>query len=156
MNTNAWRSALWVSTVGMLLGALLHLLVPWWGPAGYAAVGAPPGLVWMAQAGLWRPLLTCVLIALLLLVAAAYGLSALGRLPRLPLLRPVLALVGMGLLLRGLLFVPLAWLHPQALVMVCGRCQDANAFVWSTSVLCLLLAGGFLAGARFSGRSASR
>jgi hypothetical protein len=153
MSAFRWRSALWLSIVGLLLGALLHLLVPLWGPAGYAAVGAPPGLVWMAQAGLWRPLLTCIVIALLLLIAAAYGLSALGRLPRLPLQKAILALVGTGLLVRGLLFVPLAYLQPDVLARICGRCQDANAFVWSTSVLCVLLSVGYLGAALFSGRN---
>jgi hypothetical protein len=128
----------------MLTAAVLHLLAPIGGPAWYASLGAPAGLVAMAESGSMRPAISCVVIAAVLLVIAAYAFSAAGLLRRLPLRRAVLALVGSGLLLRGLSFLPLAAWQPHLLSGLCGRCEGVNAFLVVTSLLCLFPGATFV------------
>ena len=131
-----------------LFGALLHLVIPFGGPGWYAFFGAPPGLVQMAQAGSLRPVISCLVIAAVLSAVAAYGFSGAGLIRRLPLLRPVLALVGFGLLVRGLGFLPLAMWWPRVLSGLCGRCDGPSPFLLITSALCVCVGIGYLLGAR--------
>jgi hypothetical protein len=139
----------WLFASGSLcaLGALLHLAIPLGGPAWYSFAGAPQGLVAMAQAGLPRPAVSCIVIACLLGAFAVYAFSALGLLRHLPAMRPVLGLIGAGLALRGLWFPVLALHDPLSLVRLCGRCGGLNTFVVATSALCLSIGIGFLLGA---------
>jgi hypothetical protein len=139
----------WLRLSGLTLvaGAAAHLLAIPAGPDWYAMLGAPAGLVEMARFGHPRAALTCVVIAVLLLVLAAYAFSAAGAIARLPLLRPLLAIAGTGLIVRGLVFVPLILWRPGLLGGLCGRCQGIDAFVVGTSLLCLLLGASLLVGA---------
>jgi hypothetical protein len=139
-----WLSA---ATLLCVAGALVHLAIPLGGPAWYEFFGAPPALASMARAGLARPALTCVAIAAVLFAISAYAFSALGWLRPLPGRRAVLLLVGLGLTLRGAAFPIVAMLAPWQLGRVCGRCDSLNGFVLLTSVLCLFIGMGFLAGA---------
>lgn len=141
------RTMLWIAAVVLALGALIHLMIPLGGPQWYAFFGAPPRLVALAEAGALRPLFTCVAIATLLGSIAAYAFSGLGRLRRLPALRLVLGLTGIVLLARGLLFVPVAHWRPELLASLCGDCGRVNAFLLTTSALCVLAGAGLLAGA---------
>ena len=142
----AGRRVLLLAGWALVLAAVLHLLIPLLGPEAYSWTGAPRRLVEMARAGSWRPLLSCLVIASLLYGAALYAFSGAGSIRRLPALRGVLALLGLGLLLRGVGFVLLAYGNPMQLAQVCGRCDSANAFVWSTSLLCTLLGVAFVWG----------
>lgn len=139
----------WLQASGVVLsaGALLHLAIPLGGPAWYEFVGAPSGLVAMVTAGSLRPAVTCVAIASLLVVASAYAFSGAGFGRRLPLLRPVLGLIGVGLLVRGVSFIPLAALKPHLLSGICGKCEDVSSFLVATSLLCLFLGAAFVHGA---------
>jgi len=128
-------------------GALLHLAIPFGGPAWYAFTGAPQGLVVMAEAGLARPVVSCVVIAFLLCIFAVYAFSALGFMRRLPAVRLVLGTVGLGLLVRAVWFPYLAASNPFALGRFCGRCGSLNWFVVASSALCLLIGVGFMLGA---------
>ena len=137
----------------LVLGALVHLAIPLGGPDWYAFFGAPPRLVDMARAGALRPVLTCLVIASVLGVLATYVYSGMGYLARLPLLRTVLLLAGVGLLCRGLVFVPLAYWRPESLAALCGDCGRVNLFLILTSAVCLLAGAGMLvAGVRVRGR----
>lgn len=149
------RTMLWIAAVVLALGALVHLAIPLGGPQWYAFFGAPPRLVALAETGALRPWLTCVAIAALLGGVAAYAFSALGRLRRLPALRVVLGLTGVVLLARGLLFVPLAHWRPELLASLCGDCGRVNAFLLTTSALCVLAGAGLLAGAMASAPGAA-
>ena len=145
--TRARRVLLQLAGVILALGALLHLAIPVGGPRWYAFFGAPPRLVAMAEAGAWRPVLTCVAIAAFLGVLALYAFSGLGRVRRLPALRLVLGGAGLALLARGVLFLPLAAWRPDLLSALCGECGRVNLFLVATSALCLLAGAGLLAGA---------
>jgi putative oxidoreductase len=145
---NGWLLA---SGVLLLSGALLHLAIPLGGSDWYEYFGAPAGLVAMVEAGSLRPAITCVVIAALLGGLAAYAFSGAGIVRRLPLLRPVLGLVGIALLVRGLGFLPLAVVKPHLLAGLCGRCQGLSSFLVITSLLCLFLGAALTHGA-FRGR----
>ena len=140
------RALLTIAAVVLALGALVHLAIPFGGPEWYAFFGAPPRLVALARAGALRPALTCVAIAAFLGVLALYACSALGYVRRLPALRVVLGLAGLGLLARGLLFIPVARWRPELLAFLCGDCARVNVFLVATSALCVLTGAGLLAG----------
>lgn len=128
-----------------LVGALLHLAIPVGGSSWFAFFGAPSGLIAMLEAGSLRPLFSCVLIAAFLLAISIYAFSAAGSIRRLPYDRGVLGIVGSGLLLRGVLFVPIAALRPELLSGICGRCDGITPFLLTTSVACLCVGGIFVA-----------
>lgn len=142
-------SRYWLFASGSLcaVGALLHLAIPLGGPAWYSFSGAPQGLVAMAQAGLARPVISCIVIACLLGAFAIYAFSALGLVRQLPATRTVLGIIGVGLSVRGLWFPVLALQNPSSLGRLCGRCSSLNAFVIATSALCLFTGVGYLLGA---------
>ena len=140
---------LWLLASGLLCvaGALVHLLLPLGGPAWYRFVGAPQGLIAMAEAGLARPIISCVAIASVLVVFASYAFSALGFIRRLPALRGVLCVIGLGLSVRAVWLPYLAANDPDELNRLCGRCASLNTFVVASSALCLFIGLGFLFGA---------
>ena len=146
----------WLLAAGLLClaGALVHLAIPFGGPDWYEFFGAPPALAALAAEGRARPMITCALIAAVLLGISAYAFSALGRLRPLPGGRAVLLLVGLGLVSRGAAFPIVAMQSPWRLEQVCGRCDSLNGFVLLTSALCLFIGAGFLLGA-FGFRRAS-
>lgn len=128
-------------------GALLHLALPLGGPDWYRFLGAPQGIVAMAEAGLVRPVVSCIVIASILALFASYAFSALGFIRRLPALRVVLGVVGVILSIRAVWLPALAVLNPRTLEYFCGRCNGLNWFVIATSALCLLIGLGYLLGA---------
>ncbi len=93
--------------------AVIHLGCIVVGPAGYRALGAGEQMARLAEAGHWYPPTITSAIAGVLLVWAAYALSAGGRLVRLPFRRTVLSLVTAVFLLRGLAFQPLMAFFPD-------------------------------------------
>lgn len=139
----------WLLASGLLCtaGALLHLLIPFGGPAWYAFAGAPEGLVAMATAGMARPVATCVVIASMLAVFSSYAFSAMGFIRRLPAVRVALALTGLALSARAAWLPILAINDPWALGRFCGRCSGLNGFVVASSALCLFIGIGYLLGA---------
>jgi hypothetical protein len=141
------RIATLAAGILLALGALLHLAIPLGGPEWYRFFGAPPELVAMAAAGESRPWITCVAIAAFLVALSAYAFSGAGLLRPLPVLRWVLCLSGLGLLARGLLFLPVAMWRPALLARLCGNCAEVNPFLILTSLLCVLIGLGLLAAA---------
>ena len=144
-----WLSA---ATALCVLGALAHLAMPLGGPEWYVFFGAPPALAHMAQAGLVRPIVTCVVIAAFLLLMSAFSLSQLGYIRRIPGSRLGLLIFGIVLSVRAIAFPAVASYSPGALARVCGRCGELNAFVLVSSAVCLFIGVGFLLGVR-SGRA---
>ncbi|MFL0670257.1 MAG: hypothetical protein ACJLS3_02125 [Erythrobacter sp.] len=90
----------------MFAGALLHMGVLLAGPRWIAFVGAPPAVVESAANGTLLAPASTLGIAALLATLAFYALSAAGTLPRLPLVRSVLALFAAIFVVRGLIIVP--------------------------------------------------
>lgn len=141
-------TAWWVGSAGVacLAGALLHVVIAMGGPDWYAFFGAPRGLVAMARAGNLRAPVSCVAIAAILGVFAAYAFSAAGMIRRLPWLRAGLVLIGAVLVLRGILFVPIVLWRPHLLAGICD-CRVIDAFIVVSSAACLAVGAGFVAGA---------
>ena len=139
----------WLLASGLLcaVGALVHLALPLGGPNWYSFVGAPPGIVAMAAAGLARPVISCIIIASILAVFASYAFSALGAIRRLPAQRLVLGIIGVVLSVRAVWLPALVVTNPHVLLYFCGRCGNLNWFVIATSALCLFIGVGYLVGA---------
>ena len=141
------RMYLLASSGLMAIGALLHLAAIFMGANAYAWLGAPAGLVAMVGTASHRPAISCVVIAGLLLLSSAYGLSGAGLGPPLPARRLVLSLIAVGLIARGILLPITAVWQPYFLSGICGRCQTVNGFVLLTSALCLIVGAGYAVGA---------
>jgi hypothetical protein len=95
---NPWLLA---GGVASAAAAVAHLLCIPGGARWYRAMGAGERMVRAVARGEARPHLVTLVIAAVLATWAAYALSGAGVLPRLPLLRPVLAGVAAAYLLRG-------------------------------------------------------
>lgn len=119
-----------------LLGVAIHVAAMIGGPSWYAFFGAPPQVVASAQAGTWLAPVSTAGIAILMGICAAYASSALGLGRRLPLLRTMLAGIAAVCLLRALVFVPVAFIHPQLINVF----EVVAALTWGTAGI------GFLAG----------
>ena len=139
------RALLWCGAAAAA-GGLLHIAIIFGGPDWYQVFGAPKGLVQMARDGHARAAISCVGIASVLFAFAAYAFSGAGLIRRLPFLRAVLFLIGSGLLLRGILFVPIAVRYPSYLARICD-CHGADTFAVTTSAICLLVGLGYTIGA---------
>jgi putative oxidoreductase len=144
--TRFQRNYLLLSAAALAVGGVLHIAAIFGGPGWYAYLGAPAGLVALAGTDSLRPAISCVVIAMGLFACAAYGFSGAGVVRRLPALRTVLALVGLGRVARGLLFVPVAAWRPHLLSGLCGKCAEPGLFLVATSLLCLLVGGGYALG----------
>lgn len=150
MPSFANRMLFWTG-VAAAAGALLHVAILIGGPDWYAFFGAPQGLVEMARAGNPRAPISCLVIAAILLLFAAYAFSGAGMIRRLPLLRTVLVLIASLLILRGILFIPLVLWRPGALAGICD-CRSVDTFIVATSIVCLALGIGYAVGACNPGR----
>ncbi len=108
--------------VGVLLGALLHVVALIGGPRWIAFVGAPVAVVRSAREGTWLAPVGALSIAALLTLWGLYAFSAAGWFRPLPLIRPVLALVATIFLLRGAIILPalgrVDWTSPVDLFVV--------------------------------------
>lgn len=127
-------------------GALLHIAIMFGGPDWYAFFGAPSGLVELARIGHPRAAISCLVIASFLLILAAYAFSGAKVIRRLPLLRPALAVIGIVLVARGALFIPMILWRPDSLARLCD-CRSVDTFIVVTSILCLAMGISYAAGA---------
>jgi hypothetical protein len=138
MNFLPANPGLFAAGLATAIAGLLHLLIPFGGPAWYAFFGAPHRLVRMAEAGALYPIVSCVVIAALLAVCSAYAFSGAGLLPPLPLLRLGLTGIAAVFLLRSVGFIALEWLYPGSLTRVSGS-QGIDTFLVVSSLVCLLI-----------------
>lgn len=143
---NFAKSYLFLAGMVAAAGAVLHIAIAFGGPDWYAFFGAPKGLVEMARSGNARAPISCLIIACVLTVFAAYAFSGTGRIRRLPLLRLGLAAIAALLILRGIAFVPIILWRPHALSGICD-CRSVDAFILVTSMLCLAMGVGYALGA---------
>ena len=107
--------------------ALLHLAVVAGGPSWYHLFGAGRGFVRAAQAGRWYPAVITLAIAAVLAVFALYALSAAALMPALLLLRPVLCMITLIYLIRGV-----------AGPLVLRNTGRSDRFIWISSAVCLV------------------
>lgn len=100
------KSCLTAGGAGVLMGALLHLVVPIGGPSWIAFVGAPLSVVQSAREGTWLAPVGALGIAALLTVWALYAFSGAGLIRPLPMLKTVLGAVALIFLVRGAIILP--------------------------------------------------
>jgi hypothetical protein len=109
------------------LASLLHVACIYFGAPWYRFFGAGEEMARMAEAGSWFPGLVTAGIAAVLGIWSLYALSGAGVIRRLPLLRTALCIITAIYLLRGLMVLPVAFLHPQ----------DVTTFLLWSSAICL-------------------
>lgn len=131
----------------MLAGAIVHVAIIFGGPDWYRFFGAPEQLAQMAANGRWYPVIACLAIATLLLVWAAYAFAGAGVIRPLPLTRTALCLIAAVLIVRGVVFIPVAVWRPDLLGTICN-CRGVDAFIVVTSALCLGTGLAYAFGAR--------
>lgn len=108
------------------LAALLHLWVIMAGPRGYRLFGAGERFIRAAEAGKIFPAVATAGIATVMLIWATYALSGAGAVPTLPLLRPMLCVITVIYLLRGI-----------AGPLVLRGTGRSNRFIIVSSLICL-------------------
>jgi len=108
--------------VALSHGACIYFGAPW-----YRFLGAGEEMATMAEAGSWTPGLITAGIAAVLGVWSLYALSGAGAIRRLPFVRTALCIITAIYLLRGLVALPVAFLQPE----------QATAFLWWSSAICL-------------------
>lgn len=140
------RARMWLLLAGVATGAasLLHVAIIVGGPAWYRFFGAGERMARMAERGAPSAAALTAAIALVLAVWALYALSGAGVIGRLPLLRPVLAIVATVFLARGLLGIPLVAFvdHPYA-----NELKARMTFMAVTSAVCIALGVCYAVGA---------
>ncbi len=115
------------------IASALHLAIIVGGPSWYRLFGAGEAMAQMAEQGLWLPTAITVSIATVLAIWGAYAWSGAGVIVELPLLKPILILITLVYLLRGVfgLVLPHISNHPQIT-------QNTPAFWLWSSVICLM------------------
>lgn len=120
----------------MALAALAHLACIVLGAPAYLAMGAGPRMAQLAEAGHWYPPTITVAIAAVLSLWSLYALSGAGVVRRLPLLRTVLAAIGVALLLRSVARPVIEPYFPG----------NGEAFWFLSSAACALIGALYLMG----------
>lgn len=118
-----------LAALGSVAASLTHVWAMFAGPEAYASLGAPPDVIASAEAGTWYAPTVTTGIATVLLGWALYAWSAVGFLPRMPLLRTGLIAIATVLVLRGFALVPALILVPEHL----------GAFDYWSAGICLTL-----------------
>ena len=97
--------------------SLLHVLIIIEGGDWYRFFGAGEGMAQLAERGSMYPVIVTSSIAIVLGLWALYAFSGAGTIVRLPLLRPILILIALIFLLRGVLGIPTVTFmdHPYAI-----------------------------------------
>ena len=105
-NRGAGGNLLWPAGLLSLALAVLHVAMVATGTPAYRYFTAPPRLIQLSEQGSPVPALVTLGIALGFVLWALYGVSGAGLMPRLPLLRTGLAVIGTIYILRGVLLFP--------------------------------------------------
>ncbi|MES2047803.1 MAG: hypothetical protein V4447_05345 [Pseudomonadota bacterium] len=119
-----------------VFGGLMHLAAIVGGPSWYAFIGAPDEIIAMVKLGRQYPAKVCWLIATFLFICASYAFSGAKILPRLPFLHFALSCMAAGFLLRGLSFIPIVILFPDAFIHITNS-RGVDALMLLTSLICV-------------------
>ena len=139
------NTPLMLGAVLSALAALIHMACIYFGAPWYRFLGAGEEMATMAEAGSWTPGIITAGIAAVLGVWSLYALSGAGAIRRLPFVRTALCIITAIYLLRGLAALPVAVLQPE----------QATAFLWWSSAICLGLGVVHLLGLRQRWRALS-
>lgn len=126
------------------VASLLHLATIGGGPAWYRFFGAGEAMARLAARGSAWPALVTSCIAAILAIWALYAFSGAGMIRRLPVLRPILALIAAIYLARGLLGVPVVLLVQDPYL---DELKGRMVFMMVSSLVCIALGLCYAAGA---------
>ncbi|NTV71989.1 MAG: hypothetical protein HGA71_17850 [Azonexaceae bacterium] len=122
--------ALCLASALTFIAALLHYACIAWRAPGFRFLGAGEPMAQMAERGHWYPTFISIVIGTVLVVWAAYALSAAGAIAPLPLQKLILPAIAAVFLLRGIAFrwlkpifpenSPLFWLITSGICLVIG------------------------------------
>ncbi|MDW5418685.1 hypothetical protein R6242_19135 [Iodobacter sp. CM08] len=126
---NAYTSWILLAAGIATVGVIIHLAAIVGGPAWYAFFGAPPKIVASARDGTWLAPISAALIAFLMAICALYACSGAGVIRRLPLLRTGLFCIAAICLIRGVVLIPFAILHPVLL----NPFEIIASLIWATA-----------------------
>jgi hypothetical protein len=118
------------------LASLAHIGVIFGGPSWYRFFGAGERMARAAEARRWYPTLVTIAIAAVLAGFSAYALAGAHLIEQLPLTRPILLIITLIYLGRGLVILPVAVFAPR---------HATRFLVWS-SLICLVYGTAYLAG----------
>lgn len=107
------------------LAALLHIAIIIGGADWYRYFGAGAEMVEMAESGSMFPAIITFFIAIVFSVWALYAFSGADLMRRLPLLRPVLIIIALIYLVRGLAIIPIQVATPEMV---------DNFLIWSSVI----------------------
>jgi len=98
---------LMVGGVLSIITSLLHVAIIIGGPDWYRFFGAGEGMAQLAENGSTYPAMITAGVAIILALWALYAFSGAGIIPQLPLLKPVLIIISLIYMIRGLLGIPI-------------------------------------------------
>lgn len=133
---SATNKYLLVAAIFCVAAALAHLGCIVFGADWYRFFGAGEQMARMAEQGLWYPTMVTLLIVLVLMVWALYGLSGAGVIKRLPLTKLALVLITSVFLIRSVSFVGLMPMFPES----------SLTFWLVSSGICFIIGGLFAVG----------
>ena len=125
--------------------ALLHSVVIFVGAPAYRYLGAGERMARQAERGFIYPALVTLVLTLIFALWAAYAFSGAGLIPKLPLLRTALVMIGSIYTLRGLALIPQLWLFVRSE----GEIPPRHLFF---SAVSLLIGLAYLLGTRLAWR----
>jgi putative oxidoreductase len=130
------RRVLLIGGVLTSIASVLHVGIILGGPAWYRFFGAGERMARLAAAGSLYPTIVTMGIAAIQGLWALYAFSGAGIIRRLPLLRPVLALVAAIFLTRGLLGIPAVLIADDPYMQ---ELRGRMVFMVVTSLICVAL-----------------
>ncbi|MGM0582696.1 MAG: hypothetical protein ACQETL_18610 [Bacteroidota bacterium] len=129
--------------IGTALASVLHIAIILGGPDWYRFFGAGEGMAQLAENGSNYPIIATSIIVLILAIWSLYAFSGAGFIQKLPLLKPILIIISIIFIVRGLFGIPLVIIldHPYL-----NELEAKMIFMMISSIISLLLAWFYLKG----------
>jgi len=130
--------------IGTVIASILHIAIIIGGPDWYRFFGAGEGMAQLAEKGSNYPIITTSIIAATLAIWAFYAFSGAGFIQKLPLLKPILVIISIVFIIRGLFGIPLVIIldHPYL-----NELEAKMTFMMISSIISLTLGLFYLKGA---------
>ena len=125
------------------VAALLHIAIIMGGPEWYRFFGAGEGMAQLAEKNSTYPTTITAIIATILALWALYAFSGAGIINQLPLLKPVLVIISIIYIVRGIFGIPIVLYldHPYL-----NELEEKMTFIVFSSVVSLLFGLFYLVG----------
>jgi len=133
-----------VAGIGTAIASVLHLAIITGGADWYRFFGAGEGMAQLAEKGSNYPIISTSIIAAILAIWALYAFSGADFIQKLPLLKPILMIISIIFMIRGLFGIPLIIIldHPYL-----NELEGKMTFMVISSIISLALGLFYLKGA---------